>query len=65
MANPYSAGTEGFKLFAYAQSKGNTDKAAQKFADNMIGRGLFDVSGGTAVPKTNLPKSSAAAHSSR
>lgn len=65
MANPYTPGTEAYKLFAYAQTKGNSDKAALKFVENMQGRGLFDVSGGTAVPKTGLPISSAVAHSSR
>jgi hypothetical protein len=63
MANPYTPGTEAYKLFAYAQvTKNNTDKASQIFVGNMWGRGYFDISGGTAVPRTNLPVSSAAAH---
>jgi hypothetical protein len=59
MANPYTPGTEAYKLFAYATSKGNSEKAAGLFAEHHRGRGYFDVSGGTAVAKTNLPVSSA------
>jgi hypothetical protein len=65
MANPYTPGTEAYKLFQYALNKGNNDTAAAIYTDTHIGRGLHDLSGGVAVPKTNLPVSSAAAHSSR
>lgn len=66
MASPYTPGTEKDKLFKHAQNvKGNTDKAATLFAETNVGRGLFDLSGGTAVPLTNLPRagSTGAAHS--
>jgi hypothetical protein len=68
MANPYTAGTEKAKLYDHAVAMGNpdlgADSAAARFADHMAGRGLFDVSGASAVPLTNLPKSSAVARGS-
>jgi len=68
MANPYTPGTVRYKLFAYASvTKSNSDKASALFTETNFGKGLYDLSGGTAVPLTNLPKSGAAgaAHSSR
>lgn len=66
MPNPYAGGTERNKLFTYASSvKGNTDKASILFAEQMHGRGMFDVSGGTATPTLNLPKASAAVAAAR
>lgn len=67
MASPFTGGSELDKLFKYAQNvKGNTDKASIIYAQAHVGKGTHDLSGGTAVPLTNLPKSSAAAtaHSS-
>ncbi len=67
MANPYPGGSERDKLFKHAQNvKGNTDKAAILFAETNVGKGLFDLSGGTAVPLATLPRAGAsgAAHSS-
>lgn len=62
MANPFAGGTERNKLFAWSQTNKNlTDKAATIFAENMHGRGYFDVSGALAVPNLNLAKASAAA----
>lgn len=59
MPNPYAGGSEKNKLFTHASSvKGNTDKAAIVFAETHAGRGIYDVSGGTATLNTNLPKSS-------
>jgi hypothetical protein len=63
MASPYTGGSEPDKLYNYAVAKGNGDKAARIFAEHARGRGLYDVSGGTAVPKAGLPAHSAA-HSS-
>lgn len=62
MANPYSAGTEKFKLYAYAVAQGNPDSGSDSGAANFAGRsqGAGDVSGGTAVPLTNLPTRSIA-----
>lgn len=65
MANPYTPGTEKYKLFAYSTAKGNPDKASEIFTHANVGRGLFDVSGGTAVPRTNLPVGSAAHSAAR
>lgn len=65
MPNPYAGGSERNKLFAYANAKGNSDKAATIFAEHMSGRGLFDVSGGTATPTLNLPRASAAVAAAR
>lgn len=60
MANPYTPGTERYKLFQYALTKLNTDKAAALFTDTNVGKGLHDLSGGVAAPAANLPKSSSA-----
>lgn len=65
MANPFAGGTERNKLFAYALAKGNSDKGALIFTEHMSGRGLYDVSGGTAIPKVGLATHSAAHSVSR
>jgi hypothetical protein len=63
VANPFTAGTERNKLFAFASAKGTSDKGSVLFAETHVGKGVYDVTGGTAVLKT-LSKSSAVAHSS-
>lgn len=61
MANPYTPGTERYKLYQLALSKLNSDKAAALFTETNVGKGLHDLSGGVAAPATNLPKSSSVA----
>lgn len=60
MANPHTPGTEKFKLYAYSLAKGNGDKASALFTDTHFGKGIYDVSGGTAIPKVGLPFGSTA-----